>query len=97
MLLQPHRSNGWGFFVWRPTPLYGYGKYIRSTSQPDLVAIQKQRVEDASEFLSICDRLSTGYDSGYYWEDVQRALRIAAGLEKWCILHNQYISFVHGS
>jgi hypothetical protein len=28
-------------------------------------------------------RLSTGYDSGYYWEDVQRALRIAAGLEKW--------------
>ncbi|WP_461129653.1 hypothetical protein [Spirosoma aerophilum] len=45
--------------------------------------IQKQRVEDATDFLSICDRLSTGYDSGYYWEDVQRALRIAAGLEKW--------------
>lgn len=52
-------------------------------SQPDLVAIQKQRVEAATDFLSICDRLSTGYDSGYYWEDVQRALRIAAGLEKW--------------
>lgn len=51
--------------------------------QPDPVAIQKQRVEDATDFLSICDRLSTGYDSGYYWEDVQRALRIAAGLEKW--------------
>lgn len=47
------------------------------------VAALKQRVENASEFLSICDRLSTGYDSGYYWEDVQRALRIAAGLEKW--------------
>ncbi len=52
-------------------------------SQPDPLTIQKQRVEDASDFLSICDRLSTGYDSGYYWEDVQRALRIAAGLEKW--------------
>ena len=47
----------------------------------DLTMAAKQRVEDASEFLSICDRLSTGYDSGYYWEDVQRALRIAAGLE----------------
>jgi hypothetical protein len=45
--------------------------------------IQQKRVEAASEFLSICDRLSTGYDSGYYWEDVQRALRIAAGLEGW--------------
>ncbi len=42
-----------------------------------------QRVEAASEFLSICDRLSTVYDSGYYWEDVQRALRIAVGIEKW--------------
>ncbi|UHG94662.1 hypothetical protein [Spirosoma oryzicola] len=52
-------------------------------SQPDPIVIQKQRVEDATDFLSICDRLSTGYDSGYYWEDVQRALRIAAGLEKW--------------
>ena len=52
-------------------------------SQPDLAAIQKQRVEDATDFLSICDRLSTGYDSGYYWDDVQRALRIAAGLEEW--------------
>ena len=52
-------------------------------SPPDLAVNPKQRVEAASEFLSICDRLSTGYDSGYYWEDVQRALRIAAGLEKW--------------
>lgn len=52
-------------------------------SQPDLVVDQKQRIEAASDFLSICDRLSTSYDSGYYWEDVQRALRIAAGLEKW--------------
>lgn len=51
--------------------------------QPDPLAIHQQRVEAASDFLSICDRLSTGYDSGYYWEDVQRALRIAAGLEKW--------------
>ena len=51
--------------------------------QPDPVAIQQRQVEAASDFLSICDRLSTGYDSGYYWEDVQRALRIAAGLEKW--------------
>ncbi|GAB2546724.1 hypothetical protein GCM10027085_42470 [Spirosoma aerophilum] len=53
------------------------------TPQADPIMIQKQRVEDATDFLSICDRLSTGYDSGYYWEDVQRALRIAAGLEKW--------------
>lgn len=52
-------------------------------SQPDLKAAATQRVDAASEFLSICDRLSTGYDSGYYWEDVQRALRIAAGLETW--------------
>jgi len=36
-----------------------------------------------NNFLTVCDRFSTGYDSGYYWEDVQRALRIAAGLEKW--------------
>ncbi len=43
----------------------------------------QQRVEAANEFLSICDRVSTGYDSGYYWEDIQRALRIAAGLEEW--------------
>ena len=61
---------------------------MESTSEPlfppsDPTILQKQRVEAATEFLSICDRLSTGYDSGYYWEDVQRALRIAAGLEKW--------------
>ncbi len=23
------------------------------------------------------------YDSGYYWEDVQRALHLGAGLEQW--------------
>ena len=51
--------------------------------QPDPTIVAKQRVEAASEFLSICDRLSTSYDSGYYWEDGQRALRIAAGLETW--------------
>ncbi|QDK81872.1 hypothetical protein EXU85_25985 [Spirosoma sp. KCTC 42546] len=59
------------------------GVFDQVSPQPDPVATQKQRVEAASDFLSICDRLSTGYDSGYYWEDVQRALRIAAGLEKW--------------
>lgn len=47
------------------------------SDQPDPAIAQKQRVEDANDFLTICDRLSTGYDSGYYWEDVQRALRIA--------------------
>lgn len=41
------------------------------------------RFDQANDFLTICDRVSTGYDSGYYWEDVQRALRIAAGLEQW--------------
>ncbi len=53
------------------------------STEADLPAVQKKRIEAASDFLSFCDRLSTGYDSGYYWEDVQRALRIAAGLEKW--------------
>lgn len=43
----------------------------------------QQQVDSANDFLDICDRLSTGYESGFYWEDVQRALRIAAGLEKW--------------
>ena len=52
-------------------------------SQPDPLKLKKQQVEAATDFLSICDRLSTGYDSGYYWDDVQRALRIAAGLEPW--------------
>ena len=55
----------------------------QSAPLPELVVAQKQRLEAATDFLSICDRLSTGYDSGYYWEDVQRALRIAAGLEEW--------------
>ncbi|WP_020607245.1 hypothetical protein [Spirosoma spitsbergense] len=43
----------------------------------------QQRLDRANDFLDICDRLSTGYESGFYWEDVQRALRIAAGLETW--------------
>ena len=45
--------------------------------------LQQRRFEDANNFLDTCDRLSTGYESGLYWEDVQRALRIAAGLEQW--------------
>ena len=44
---------------------------------------EQLRFTAANEFLEVCDRLSTGYDSGLYWEDVQRALRIASGLEKW--------------
>ncbi|GAB3220326.1 hypothetical protein [Spirosoma arcticum] len=55
----------------------------QQSPQPDLLVGAKQRIEAASDFLSFCDRISTGYDSGYYWEDVQRALRIAAGLEQW--------------
>lgn len=46
-------------------------------------ASPEQRIEAANDFLAICDKISTGYDSGFYWEDVQRALRIAAGLEQW--------------
>ena len=54
-------------------------------AQPEQPAPEKlrpsaARFDAANDFLTICDRLSTGY--GYYWEDVQRALRIAAGLEK---------------
>ena len=55
----------------------------QQSPQPDLLVGAKQRVEAASDFLSFCDRISTGHNSGYYWEDVQRALRIAAGLEQW--------------
>ena len=44
---------------------------------------QQHQFESANNFLEICDRLNTGYESGLYWEDVQRALRIAAGLETW--------------
>lgn len=36
----------------------------QTPDQPNQLVIQKQRVEAASDFLSICDRLSTGYDSG---------------------------------
>ena len=50
---------------------------------PDPLTDPKQRIDAANDFLRMCDRVSTGYDSGYYWEDVQRALRIAAGVEKW--------------
>ncbi|MVM35346.1 hypothetical protein GO755_35315 [Spirosoma sp. HMF4905] len=44
---------------------------------------EQGNIDAANDFLAACDRLSTSYDSGFYWEDVQRALRIAAGLEKW--------------
>ncbi|GAB3499706.1 hypothetical protein GCM10027341_23550 [Spirosoma knui] len=43
----------------------------------------QRRLEAANDFLETCDRINTGYESGFYWEDTQRALRIAAGLEKW--------------
>lgn len=84
MLLQPHGFSPWGFLcLFKPTFTLMEGVSDQLPPQPDLLATQKQRVEAASEFLSICDRLSTGYDSGYYWEDIQRALRIAAGIETW--------------
>ena len=51
--------------------------------QPDPLVMANQRVEAANDFLGSCERLSTEYESGYYWEDIQRALRIAAGLETW--------------
>lgn len=44
---------------------------------------EQKRFDAANDFLDTCDRMSTGYESGFYWEDAQRALRIAAGLEKW--------------
>ncbi|WP_420148290.1 hypothetical protein [Spirosoma sp.] len=53
------------------------------SSEEQLPAPEQQQFEAANDFLETCDRLSTGYESGFYWEDVQRALRIAAGLEKW--------------
>lgn len=51
--------------------------------EPTYPSPEQLRVADVTDFLTFCDRISTGYDSGYYWEDVQRALRIAAGIEKW--------------
>lgn len=55
-----------------------------SSIEPDKQQLEEQRrFESAKDFLEICDRLNNGYESGLYWEDVQRALRIAAGLEKW--------------
>ena len=49
----------------------------------DQLQLSQRQFELANDFLEICDRLNTGHESGLYWEDVQRALRIAAGLEKW--------------
>lgn len=84
MHLKSHRHIRWDFFICLLLIFMNIENLSdQPPSQPDPVVIQKQCVEDATDFLSICDRLSTGYDSGYYWEDVQRALRIAAGLEKW--------------
>ena len=55
-----------------------------TTSQlPPETGDEQQRLEAANDFLETCDRISSGYESGLYWNDVQRALRIAAGLEKW--------------
>ncbi|MFD2935447.1 hypothetical protein [Spirosoma flavum] len=34
-------------------------------AQPDQPAPEKLRFDAANDFLTICDRLSTGYDSGY--------------------------------
>jgi hypothetical protein len=85
MFLQPHWFDRWGFLF--PITFDGMeGVSDQLPTKPnteDTLAAQKQRVKAASGLLSICDRLSTGYDSGYYWEDIQRALRIAAGIEKW--------------
>jgi|GEM_PF-3566577 len=53
------------------------------TDQPSPEHQAGIRFDAANDFLDTCDRLSTGYESGFYWEDVQRALRIASGLEKW--------------
>ena len=84
MLLQPHWFNQWGFFVTFIANIgLMEGVSDQLPPQPNQLALQQQQVDAATDFLTICDRLSTGYDSGYYWEDVQRALRIAAGLEKW--------------
>lgn len=51
--------------------------------QPAPLVMANQGVEAANNFLGSCERLATEYESGYYWEDIQRALRIAAGLEAW--------------
>lgn len=53
------------------------------SDQTDPSQLKQHRFESANDFLEICDRLNNGYESGLYWEDVQRALRIAAGLENW--------------
>ncbi|GAB3881396.1 hypothetical protein [Spirosoma agri] len=59
------------------------GLSAEQSPEPHQPTISQQQFDAANDFLSICDRLSNEYDSGYYWADVQRALRIAAGLEKW--------------
>jgi hypothetical protein len=82
---KPQRINRRGFYF-LPTlnfvVMEGLSDQLPPLPDP-LSAQQQQQFDAANDFLSICDRLSTGYDSGYYWEDVQRALRIAAGLEPW--------------
>ncbi|GAB3044167.1 hypothetical protein GCM10027185_54900 [Spirosoma pulveris] len=42
-------------------------------------APEKLRFDAANDFLTTCDRLSTGYDSGYYAERDQIAGRIIHG------------------
>jgi hypothetical protein len=82
--LKPYWFYQLGFFVFLPLTFIAMeGASDQLPQEPDLQVVAKQRIEAASDFLSFCDRVSTGYDSGYYWEDVQRALRIAAGLEQW--------------
>lgn len=56
---------------------------VNSLPPDDPALLKQQRLDLANDFLETCDRMSTGYESGFYWEDVQRALRIAAGLESW--------------
>jgi hypothetical protein len=80
----PTGSSGGAFLCFKGLHFMAMEGASDQLSQgPDLQVAAKQRIEAASNFLSFCDRVSTGYDSGYYWEDVQRALRIAAGLEQW--------------
>ncbi|MCX6215053.1 hypothetical protein [Spirosoma sp.] len=56
---------------------------VQQSPEDNQPSLQLQWLENANDFLETCDRISTGYESGLYWDDVQRALRIAAGLEKW--------------
>ncbi len=56
---------------------------IPPSCKDDQPSPEQGRFEKANDYLETCDLIATGYESGLYWEDVQRALRIAAGLEKW--------------